>query len=243
LSSQKRFLAIIPARGGSKRLPGKNTIDLAGKPLIAWTIEAAKNCRYIDKTVISTDDDLIVATAQQYGAEVPFKRDPDLATDKASTVDVIFDVIQRIKGYEYIVLLQPTSPLRNSLHIGGAISELFKKNADAIISVTELDHPIEWTNHLAEDLSMKDFLAPSIQKKRSQDFLPRFRINGAIYIVKTEKFLEEKCLFLKDNIFAYKMNRSDSFDIDTKEDLLAAWLQLIDTDKAIQYLQKQTVKH
>ena len=128
---QQRLLAIIPARGGSKRLPGKNIMDLAGKPLIAWTIEAALNSKYIDRVVVSTDDQEISNVSIKYGVEVPFLRPKSLATDDASSIDTIINVLGEIKiidqHYEYIVLLQPTSPLRTEIDIDKAIELLEKK--------------------------------------------------------------------------------------------------------------------
>ena len=127
---QQRLLAIIPARGGSKRLPRKNILDLSGKPLIAWTIEAALNSKYIDRIVVSTDDQEIANISIKHGAEVPFLRPKSLATDDASSIDTVINVLGEIEiidqHYEYIVLLQPTSPLRTEIDIDKAI-ELLEK--------------------------------------------------------------------------------------------------------------------
>ena len=116
----KRILAIIPARGGSKGLPGKNMKEICGRPLVAWSIEQAKDFKHIHRIVVSTDDDQIAKIANEYGAEVPFMRPVELANDTASTIDVIFDALNWLKRYEnyqpeYILLLQPTSPLRTAL--------------------------------------------------------------------------------------------------------------------------------
>ncbi|MEM0333672.1 MAG: acylneuraminate cytidylyltransferase family protein [Candidatus Aenigmatarchaeota archaeon] len=210
----KKVLAIIPARGGSKRLPKKNILPLAGKPLIAWTIEAAKKSKYIDKIVVSSDDGEILNISKQYGVDL-IERPDILASDTAKTVDVVWHVIQMLNQYyEYIILLQPTSPLRINKHIDESIEILYTRKADAVISVCEVEHPIEWCNILPKDLSLKNFISDDVINKRSQDLPKRYRLNGAIYIVRTEKFLEEKTFFLKDNIYAYIMSREDSIDID-----------------------------
>lgn len=214
----KKVLAIIPARGGSKRLKRKNVLPLVDKPLIAWTIESALKSKYIDKIVVSSEDEEILKISGSYNIEI-IKRPYDLARDVAKTTDVVVHVIETLtENYDYILLLQPTSPLRTNKHIDEAIDILFSKKADAIISVCEIDHPIEWCNILPEDLSLKDFLSPIVLDKRSQDLPKRYRINGAIYIVKTERFLTERTFFIKDNIYAYIMDKYSSVDIDDKFD-------------------------
>jgi CMP-N-acetylneuraminic acid synthetase len=214
----KTFLAIIPARGGSKRLPRKNILNLGGKPLIGWSIEAALGSRYIDKIVVTSDDDNILKIAEQYHVKI-IKRPPKLASDTALTYDVVKHTIETIqKKYDYIVLLQPTSPLRNNLHIDDAIESLFNKNADAIVSVTETDHSPLWSNILPENGSMENFLRRDILQKRSQELEKYYRINGAIYIVDTNILLKDKTIFPKKNIYAYIMDRFTSIDIDEKID-------------------------
>ena len=215
--TNKTFLAIIPARGGSKRLPRKNVLDLCGKPLIAYTIEAALKSKYIDKVIVSSDDDEILNISLNFGAET-IKRPVELASDKATTFDAIKHTIDNIEKYDYIVLLQPTSPLRNEKHVNETIELLENKNADAVISVCEMEHSPLWSNTLPKDGKMNNFLRDEVLNKRSQDLEKYYRINGAIYICKTDRFLEEKSFFLKDNIYAYTMDRRSSIDIDEKED-------------------------
>jgi CMP-N-acetylneuraminic acid synthetase len=217
----KSFLAIIPARGGSKRLPRKNILNLAGKPLIAWSIEAGLNSEYIDKVIVTSDDDEILEISRKFGADI-IKRPDELASDTATTFDAIKHTVENLKKYDYIVLLQPTSPLRNEKHIDDAIELLESKKADAIISVCEMDHSPLWSNILPEDLSMKNFLREEVLNKRSQDLEKYYRLNGAIYICKTEKLLEEESFFLKNNIFAYIMDRNSSIDIDEEIDFKIA---------------------
>lgn len=217
MHKDKTFLAIIPARGGSKRLPRKNVLDLAGKPLIAWTIEAALKSKYICKVIVTSDDEEILEISMQFGAET-IKRPEELASDTATTFDAIKHTIDNLKAYDYIVLLQPTSPLRTEYHIDEAIELLFKKQSDAVISVCEMEHSPLWSNTLPEDGSMGQFLREEIKNKRSQDLEKYYRLNGAIYICKTNKLLDEKSFMLKENIFAYKMDRKSSVDIDEEID-------------------------
>jgi CMP-N,N'-diacetyllegionaminic acid synthase len=212
----KTFLAVIPARGGSKRLPRKNVLDLAGKPLIAWTIEAAKQSKYIDHFVVSTDDQEITDVSKQFGAEV-LTRPGELATDTASSVDVVLHSINaQQKQYDYVILLQPTSPLRTAQHIDEAIELLFEKNANAIISVCETDHSPLWSNTLPEDGNMDNFIREEVKGKRSQDLPTYYRLNGAIYIVNLQELTKEKSFFNKSYSVAYIMDICSSLDIDRK---------------------------
>lgn len=221
----KTFLAVIPARGESKRLPNKNILNLSGKPLIAWTIESALKSKYIDKIVVSSDSDEILKIAESYDNVFCLKRPQHLATDTSKTIDVVKHVLECVREkFDYIVLLQPTSPLRREWHINEAIEFLSEKNADAVISVCEMEYSPLWSNTLPEDLSMKKFLREDIKGKRSQDLPKYFRLNGAIYICKTEKILEENTFFLKDNIFAYIMDKMSSVDIDDEFDFKLAEL-------------------
>jgi len=218
----KKILAIIPARGGSKRLPNKNILNLFGKPLIAWSIEAGLKSKYIDTVIVSSDDHEILNISNQYGAET-LKRPDELSTDIATTFDTIKHTIENIhEKYDYIILLQATSPLRNEKHIDEAIELLLSKKADAVVSVCEMEHSPLWSNILKDDLSMDNFLEENTLNKRSQDLEKHYRINGAIYIAKLDDFLERKSFFLEKNIFAYKMKKESSVDIDEKIDFLLA---------------------
>ncbi|HIP54619.1 MAG TPA: acylneuraminate cytidylyltransferase family protein [Sulfurimonas autotrophica] len=219
---ERTFLAVIPARGGSKRLPRKNILDLAGKPLIAWSIEAAKESKYIDAVVVSSDDDEILDIAHALGVRA-LKRPAVLASDTATTFDTVEHLIKNLKKeYTHVVLLQPTSPLRESKDIDKAIELLDKKDADAIISVCEMEHSPLWSNRLPEDKSMANFLNKEILNKRSQDLETYYRLNGAIYIADVTKLLEQKSFFLEEKIYAYVMDQERSIDIDTKLDFMVA---------------------
>jgi len=210
---EKTFLAIIPARGGSKRVPGKNRLDLCGKPLLSYSIEAALQSFFIDEIVVSSDDNTILEIAKKYNIKA-LKRPDFLATDTTTTVDTIRHVLEFYSSYDYFILLQPTSPLRKSFHIDEAVALLNKKNARAVVSVCEMEHSPLWSNTLDESCSLSHFLKEEVQQARSQDLKPYYRINGAIYICHTEQFLAENTLFLKEDSFAYIMDRESSIDID-----------------------------
>lgn len=222
-----RTLAIIAARGGSKRLPRKNVLDLGGKPLIAWTIEAALECPFINEVMVTTDDDEIAEIAKRYGAAVPFMRPSELAGDTATSFDAIKHAIDFYrakldKEFDFVVLLQPTSPLRSSQHISEAFELLVKRNADAVISVCEVDHSPLWMNTLPADHSLGGFLRDEVKAVRSQELPKNYRLNGAIYICRTSCLLEERTFFISNNIFAYIMSKDTSIDIDDSFDFKMA---------------------
>lgn len=212
-----KILAIIPARSGSKRLPNKNILDLAGKPLIQWTIEAALDCFEIDTVMVSTDSDKIANISKQVGASVPYLRCSELSSDTASSVDVVLDVIRYYESikenFDAILLLQPTSPLRSSVDIKKAIKIFKEKNANAVISISECDHSPLWCNTLPEDDSMDKFISNDIKVLRSQDLPTYYRLNGAIYLIDINKFKNNRA-FIINNSYAVKMNKSSSIDID-----------------------------
>ncbi len=224
---EKTFLGVIAARGGSKRLPRKNILDLAGKPLIGWTIEAALKSKYIDEVVVSTEDSEISEISKNFGAEVPFMRPKELSIDNTPSTQVVIHAVnyyvnEQKKEFDYVVLLQPTSPLREAHDIDKAIEFLYSKEADAVVSVCEAEHPPLWSNTLPENLSMKNFLRDDLKSKVSQDLPTYYHINGAIYICKTERLLKESTYFLKDNIFAFLMEAEKSVDIDSLIDFKLA---------------------
>ena len=194
----KRLLAVIPARGGSKRLPRKNLLDLAGKPLIAWTIEAALGSKYIDRVIVSTDDDEIAEVSKDFGADVPFMRPVEYATDNAKSVDVVLQLLEQLEiqneKYEYIILLQPTSPLRNTENINESIELLIKRQCAGVVSISEAEHSPLWSNTLPDDDSLSGFLDELIINKRSQDLEKFYRLNGAIYLCNSKRLIQEKTL-------------------------------------------------
>lgn len=217
-----KLLALITARGGSKRLPKKNILKLADKPLIAWTIEASLKSPYIDEVIVSTDDVEIAEISRSYGADVPFIRPPELATENASSIDVLKHAVLTLKNldrhFDYLILLQPTSPLRKATHINEAIQMYVDKKAKVVISVCEVSHPIEWAGLLPDDLSMDDFFSQELQGKRVQDLPQRYRLNGAIYIINIHEFLKHNSIMLKEGSYGFIMGREDSVDIDNHID-------------------------
>ncbi|EHD0094493.1 acylneuraminate cytidylyltransferase family protein [Vibrio vulnificus] len=221
-----KILAITPARGGSKRLPGKNIKNLNGKPLIQWTIDAALAVPEIARVMVTTDCDEIADIAKQAGAEVPFIRPPELATDTSSSTDVIRHALDfyRAQGeeFDFVLLLQPTSPIRSADDIRHAIEQLKAHTADAVVSVCPCDHSPLWANTLPDDRSMADFIRHEVSQLRSQDLPDYYRINGAIYLTKVSRFYQENSLFLSSNIFAYVMDNESSVDIDHELDFLIA---------------------
>jgi CMP-N,N'-diacetyllegionaminic acid synthase len=228
----KSFLAIIPARGGSKRLPNKNILPLLDKPLIHYSINAAKESKYIDEIALSSDSKNILSIAKEYEI-MTIKRPDTLASDTAGSYEVVEHVIKQLKSYDFIVLLQPTSPLRTAQHIDEAIELLKTKNADAVISVSESEHSPLWSNKIDESLSMENFIDEEISTKRSQDLPTYYRLNGAIYICNTQQLLKEKEFLFKENIFAYMMEQKHSVDIDTLIDFKLAEFLLSEEQKLL----------
>jgi len=220
---EKKILAIIPARGGSKRLPRKNVLDLAGKPLIAWSIEVAKKSKYIDRVILSSDNEEIINVAKEWGCDVPFTRPKELAEDTTRSIDVVTHAINTLKEkYDDVILLQPTSPLRTTKDIDDAIEQFYAKDATSLIGVCEVEHSPLWSNTLDESMSMDNFLDDKYNNSRSQDLPTYYRINGAFYMSKVESVLEEETFFVKENIYASLMSQEHSVDIDTKLDFIIA---------------------
>jgi N-acylneuraminate cytidylyltransferase/CMP-N,N'-diacetyllegionaminic acid synthase len=218
----KKILGLIPARGNSKGLAGKNTRPLSGKPLIYWSIKEAFRSRYLDRVIVSTDSCKIAALAKKYGAEVPFMRPGRLATDTAKCIDVIFHALDfmRKKGqrYDLILLLQPTSPLRSSLDIDKAVRLLFRKKAKAVVSVCQEPHSPLRSNTLPRNGCMKNFLKPQAMNRNRQDLPDFYRLNGAVMLAFCG-YLKEDRGFFGSRTYAYIMPQERSVDIDTKCDL------------------------
>ena len=222
-----RILAIIPARSGSKRLPGKNIKLLNGKPLIQWTIEAALKSTYIDEVLVSTDCDEIITLANKLGGLAPFKRPKELATDTASSVDVALHALSFVESlgekYTYVVFLQPTSPLRNEKHIDEAIETVLRNNLESCVSVCEAEHSPLWCSKVSSKTNKMDFSnMRGLVNCRSQDLPTFYRLNGAIYIINCDSLREKNQLFLLNNCTPYIMSQESSVDIDNKLDFIVA---------------------
>ena len=217
-------IAIISARSGSKGLKDKNIRNLAGKPLMAYSIEAALKSNCFDSVMVSTDSERYAEIGRKYGAEVPFLRSPVTSSDTASSWDVVEEVLHGYekmgKSYETFCLLQPTSPLRTVDDIMSAYKLFEEKHSIAVISMTELEHPIEWCGMIDESLSLDGFHGRS-EGGRRQDFKKTYRPNGAIYIVSISEFRKDRFLY-RNGSFAYIMPQQRSWDIDTEIDFMMA---------------------
>ncbi|MFM5213311.1 acylneuraminate cytidylyltransferase family protein [Aeromonas hydrophila] len=217
-------IAIIPARGGSKRLPNKNILPLAGKPLIVWTIEAALDSQLFDMVLVSTDSQAIADVSSLAGASVPFLRPAELASDTATTDDVVSHMVEWVEEKHDIVakitLLQPTSPLRDAGNIKEAMRLYDEKKASAVISICELDHPLQYCNRLPQDFSMHRFIQVA-DNRRSQELEPYYRLNGAIYIF-DRCYVGSLSDIYSPSSFAYVMDKKKSVDIDDELDFAIA---------------------
>lgn len=218
------FLGFIPARAGSKGIRSKNIRPLAGKPLVVHTIQAAKESGIFDCLVVSTDGKEIAEIASEAGAEVPFLRPSELATDEARGIDALHHALQwfeeRGAKYDCVMCLQPTSPLRSAADIVAAADLLLARGAEAIVSVSPVEHHPWWSNVLPEDGCMKDFLKPGIPANR-QELPAYYRLNGAIYLARWD-FIRNRDSWLGPCTYAYIMPRERSVDIDEEIDFKIA---------------------
>lgn len=226
MNKDKRVLGIVTARGGSKRLPEKNILPLAGKPMIAWTLEAAQQASSLAKVVVSTDSLGIAQVCEHYGVPVPWLRPAALATDTATTKSVIEHALEQEenqgKQYDAIMILQPTSPLRTAEDIDNAVALYRQKNAQGVTSVSPVEHPPQWINTLPEDLSLKGFLSKDVVGKRSQTLPQYYRLNGAVTMMDAQAVRDKKDFWSLDGIYAYLMDPMRSVDIDSELDFLLA---------------------
>lgn len=211
-----RNLAIIPARSGSKGLQNKNIKELCGKPLMAYTIEAAIKSGEFDEVMVSTDSEEYATIAKEFGAKIPFLRSSEMSNDSASSWDMVREVLDRYRklGEEFdnFCLLQPTSPLRDADDIIGAF-EIFKNKASvATVSVCESEHSPKWSNILDVTLSLEDFIkkANTYQRQKLDRY---YRLNGAIYIVNIDEFYKDAFIY-REGSYAYIMSKTHSIDID-----------------------------
>lgn len=213
---KEKILAIIPARSGSKGLEDKNIKSLNGKPLIAYTIEAAVKSEVFEDIIVSTDSEKYKKISEEYGAWVPFLRSKELAQDTSSTNDVIEEVLLNLKNvgkeYDSLMILQPTSPLRDIEDIKNSIKFFNEKKANSVVSMCECDHSPLLTKTLGENMSLDGFLS-NLKQTRRQDLKKFYRINGAIYLMKVDYFLKFKD-FYKENSYAFIMDKKKSLDID-----------------------------
>lgn len=217
------IIGLITARGGSKAVPRKNIRLVAGKPLIAWTIQAAQQSQSLGRVIISTDNLEIAEVAREWGAEVPFMRPPELAQDDSSHHDVVIHALRWLESQpaappDYLMLLQPTSPLRTAEDIDRAIALAIEKDADAVVSVSPAhDHPY-LSKQISTDGKMLDFVTRPKGYLPRQALPPAYALNGAIYLVRRSLLLESEDWYT-DNTYAYVMPPERSIDIDSPWDL------------------------
>jgi CMP-N,N'-diacetyllegionaminic acid synthase len=218
----QRVLALIPARGGSKGLPRKNVASLGGQPLIAWTIAAARGAGPVDDVVVTTDDDEIARVATAAGARVPFRRPAALATDESHMSEVVGQALATLAeagdSYGWLLLLQPTSPLRTADHIAAAFARLTQTGGRAIVSVCEAQHSPQWMGELPPDGNMGSFCESQAARVNRQQLARFYRLNGAIYLAAVD-YWRAGGGFLGQATYAYVMAQEDSVDIDSGLDL------------------------
>jgi CMP-N,N'-diacetyllegionaminic acid synthase len=220
---------LITARGGSKGIPGKNIKPLAGKPLIAYTIEAALRSRKLARTLFSTDDEGIAAVARKHGAEVPFIRPSDLAGDDSSHISVVEHALHWLEKHEnvrpdYLMLLQPTCPFRTTADIDAACDLAEARKPRAVVSVTESHSHPYLAKSIAADGTLKNFMSHDLKYERRQDLPRAYSLNGAIYLNRRESLLEER-VFVPPGTLPYVMPRERSMDIDSLWDWqVAEWV-------------------
>jgi CMP-N,N'-diacetyllegionaminic acid synthase len=212
-----RVLALIPARGGSKGLPGKNLLPVKGRPLLAYSVAAAQGARCIDRTVLSSEDEEIIAAALTYGCEVPFRRPARLATDRATSIDVVLHALDQLPGNEVIVLLQPTSPLRSSADIDAACACFAASGAPSCVSVSAVQQSPYWMYRLGERNRLRPIIAGSPGASRRQELPEVYALNGAIYVARVD-WLRRSRNFVGEQTVAYVMPTERSIDIDSRAD-------------------------
>ncbi len=221
---QQRVLGLITARGGSKGLPGKNTRLLCGRPLIAWTVDAARASSCLDAVVVSTDDAGIAEAARAAGAEVPFLRPAALASDTASSIDAVLHALDTLaaegREFQVLVLLEPTSPLREASDIDAAVQQLATSGADAVVSVCRAEgaHP-SFMFRMDERGAVTPYLTVPPTGVRRQDIEPLFYLEGTVY-VSTVAALRETRAFCHDRTVAYEVPKWKALEIDDEDDFV-----------------------
>lgn len=219
----KKVLCIIPARGGSKGIPRKNIIEIDGKPLVAYSIECAKESRYIDSVVVSTDDEEIASISKAWGAEVPFLRPKELAHDTSKTIEAVLFTVDELQKrtciFDILVLLQPTQPLRTAVQVDEAIRLFMEKQEDVVSLSAVSEHPVLMRKLDETTQNVKPLLSQNSTVRR-QDMEKFFIVNGAIYVNGIQNLSKETSF--NDNPIGYVMNESVTVDIDDELDLMWA---------------------
>ena len=219
--SKQSFIALIPARGGSKGIEKKNIYPLGGKPLISWTIQSALKSEYIKNIFVSSDDISILDIAKKEGADC-INRPSHLAEDSSSMESVILDSFEQIQQrdieFKYLILLQPTSPLRNSIDIKLACDKYLELKADSLISVTKTDSSILKSFIANKDGCLESSFTNKFHSMNRQELPLAYKPNGAIYIIDKRKFIENPS-FLQNKTAMFEMEANKSIDIDSIEDI------------------------
>lgn len=224
-------MAIIPARGGSKSIPRKNVLPLAGKSLIVRTGEQARSSKYIDRVVLSSDDEEIAAEGRRCGIDVPFMRPARLATDEATTASVVSHALQTLRAKDgLLVLLQPTSPLRSAEDIDAAIETCISEGAPACVSVVEIDKSPYWMFKTDGTGQLVPYIDAAQRPSRRQDAPKAYMLNGAVYVVRVEHFLAE-AEFTPAGTMPYVMPQERSHDIDEPADFARVEQLLLDNPR------------
>ena len=212
----KKVLAVVPARGGSKGLPGKNILPVQGRPLLAWTADAALAARALDRIVVSSDSDAILAAARACGVE-GVRRPAELATDTASALDVILHVLEACPGHDVVVVLQPTSPLRSAADIDAALDRFDASGAPSCVSVCEAEQSPYWMYRLGDAQVLQPIVDGGLQATRRQDLPVVYVLNGAVYVADAA-WLRTTRAFVAAGTVAHVMPVERSLDIDTAHD-------------------------
>ncbi|NPA46980.1 MAG: pseudaminic acid cytidylyltransferase [Chlorobi bacterium] len=220
-------IAIIPARGGSKRIPRKNIKDFLGKPIIAYSIEAALGSGLFDEVMVSTDDEEIASVARRYGAGVPFMRSARTADDYATLADVTAEVLERYsrdqnRKFDYVAVLLPTAPFVDAADLRQSFEKLTASDADGLFPVVPFPAPVQRALHFQGD-KIK-MMHPENLNKRSQDLSPAYYDAGQYYWIKYDTFVRERKLWT-DNVTAVVISPLKAQDIDTPEDWKLAELK------------------
>jgi N-acylneuraminate cytidylyltransferase len=219
--NDETVLAIIPARGGSKAIPRKNLQPVAGKPLLVWTIKAARQSRYIDRTILSSNDPAIIETARANGCEAPFVRPDELARDDTPGVEPILHAVSMLPPFDWVVMLQPTSPLRTASDIDGCIEFCFNQGGNAAVSVTTAAENPYWMFTLDSRQLLKPIMPVDEVPPRRQALPEVMVLNGAVYVARTH-WLKQNRSFLTRETLGYWMPEERSLDIDVEQDLKEA---------------------
>ena len=217
----KSVLGLITARGGSKRLPGKHLMPLGGRALIAWTIEAGLGAESLDSLVLSSDSEEIIDVARAHGCETPWTRPSELAADETESIAVVEHALDNLPRFDFVVLLQPTSPFRTSVDIDAAIALCVAGGGRSCVSVCRSDKPGNCLLTVDAEGSVQQCFSAS-QDATAPEL---FTLNGAVYVAATD-WLRETRTFVENGTLAYEMPRERSVDIDTALDFRIAAMLL-----------------